>query len=62
MRSSLCPTAPGLRLAASFTLVTALITPLAAQADSLASGVRVKFDTGDLAGSPFPSDRYTQPD
>ena len=62
MRSSLCPTAPGLRLAASFALVAALITPLAAQGDSLASGVRVKFDTGDLAGSPFPSDRYTQPD
>ena len=23
--------------------------------------MRVRFDTGDLAGSPFPSNRYTQP-
>ena len=53
--------APGLLLAISFASLTAL-APLAAQADSLSSGVRVKFDTADIAGSPFPSDRYTQRD
>ena len=53
--------APGLLLAISFASLTAL-APLAAQADSPASGVRVKFDNADLAGSPFPSDRYTQRD
>ena len=58
MRYSLRPTAPGLLL----TLSAALLIPLAALADSPSSGVRVRFDTGDLAGSPFPSNRYTQPD
>ena len=53
--------APGLLLAISFASLTAL-APLAAQADSPSSGVRVKFDTADIAGSPFPSDRYTQRD
>ena len=62
MRSSLRLTAPGLRLAASFALLTALVTPLPALADSPSSGVRVKFDTADIASSPFPSDRYTQRD
>ena len=54
--------APKLRFAASFTLIAALVTSLPALADSPASGVRVKFDTADIAGSPFPSDRYTQRD
>ena len=58
MHYSLRPTAPGLLL----TLSAALLIPLAALADSPSSGVRVRFDTGDLAGSPFPSNRYTQPD
>ena len=58
MRYSLRPTAPGLLL----TLSAALLIPLAALADSPSSGVRVRFDTGDLAGSPFPSNRYTQPE
>ena len=58
MRYTLRPTAPGLML----TLSAALLIPLAALADSPSSGVRVRFDTGDLAGSPFPSNRYTQPD
>jgi hypothetical protein len=64
MRTSPRPIAPGLLLSASFAAWTALtaLTPLAALADSPSSGVRVKFDTGDLAGSPFPSDRYTQRD
>ena len=53
--------APGLLLVVSFASLTAL-APLAAQADSPSSGVRVKFDTTDIAGSPFPSDRYTQRD
>ena len=56
--------APGLLLAISFASLTALtaLAPLAVQADSPSSGVRVKFDTADIAGSPFPSDRYTQRD
>ena len=54
--------APRLRFAASFTLIAALVTSLPALADSPSSGVRVKFDTADIAGSPFPSDRYTQRD
>jgi Bacterial virulence factor lipase N-terminal len=38
----------------------ALLSPLAALADPpAASGVRVKFDLGDPANSPFPSDRFT---
>lgn len=53
--------ASGLLLAISFASLTAL-APLAALADSPSSGVRVKFDTADIAGSPFPSDRYTQRD
>ena len=53
--------APGLLLAISVASLTVL-SPLAVQADSPASGVRVKFDNADLAGSPFPSDRYTQRD
>ena len=61
MRISTRPIAPGLLLSASFAVLTTL-SPLLAQADSPSSGVRVKFDTGDLAGSPFPSDRYTQRD
>lgn len=58
MRHALRSTAPGLLLSLS----AALLIPLAALADSPSSGVRVRFDTGDLAGSPFPSNRYTQPD
>jgi hypothetical protein len=58
MRHALRSTAPGLLL----TLSAALLIPLAALADSPSPGVRVRFDTGDLAGSPFPSNRYTQPD
>ena len=54
--------APRLRFAASFALIAALVTSLPALADSPASGVRVKFDTADIATSPFPSDRYTQRD
>ena len=61
MRLSQRPTAPGLLLAASFAVLTTL-SPLAAQADAPPAGVRVRFDTGDLATSPFPSDRYTQRD
>jgi Bacterial virulence factor lipase N-terminal len=61
MRLSTRPIAPGLLLSASFALLTTL-SPLGAQADSPAAGVRVRFDTGDLATSPFPSDRYTQRD
>ena len=53
--------ASGLLLAISVAALTAL-APLAAQADSPSSGVRVKFDTTDIAGSTFPSDRYTQRD
>ena len=53
--------ARGVLLAASVASLTAL-APLAVQADSPSSGVRVKFDTADIAGSPFPSDRYTQRD
>ena len=48
--------APGLLLAIGFASLTTL-APLAVHADS--PGVRVKFDTADIAGSPFPSDRYT---
>ncbi|OYZ83488.1 MAG: hypothetical protein B7Y03_08925, partial [Polaromonas sp. 24-62-144] len=58
MRHALRSTAPGLLL----TLSAALLIPLATLADSPSSGVRVRFDTGDLAGSPFPSNRYTLPD
>ncbi len=61
MRISTRPIAPVFLLSASFAVFTAL-SPLVAQADSPPSGVRVKFETGDLAGSPFPSDRYTQRD
>jgi Bacterial virulence factor lipase N-terminal len=61
MRLPTRPMAPGLLLSASFAVLTTL-SPLGAQADSPASGVRVRFDTGDLATSPFPSDRYTQRD
>ena len=61
MRISTRPIAPGLLLSASFAVLTTL-SPLVVQADSPSSGVRVKFETGDLAGSPFPSDRYTQRD
>ena len=50
--------ASGLLLAVSFASLTAL-APAAVQADSPSSGVRVKFDITDIAGSPFPSDRYT---
>ena len=53
--------APGLLLAASVASLTVL-SPLAVQADAPSSGVRVKFDNADLAGGPFPSDRYTQRD
>jgi len=64
MRTSTRPIAPGLLLSASLAAWAALtaLWPVAAQADSRASGVRVKFEPGDLAGSPFPSDRYTQRD
>ena len=61
MRISTRPIAPVFLLSASFAAFIAL-SPLVAQADSPPSGVRVKFETGDLAGSPFPSDRYTQRD
>lgn len=61
MRISTRPIAPVFLLSASFAVFIAL-SPLVAQADSPPSGVRVKFETGDLAGSPFPSDRYTQRD
>ena len=61
MRLSQRPLAPGLLLSASFAVLTTL-SPLGAQADSSPVGVRVRFDTGDLATSPFPSDRYTQRD
>jgi Bacterial Ig-like domain len=40
-------------------LSLALVSPLAAQADSSSSRVQVKFDLSDPAGSPFPSDRFT---
>jgi Bacterial virulence factor lipase N-terminal len=61
MRLSTRPIAPGLLLSASFAVLTTL-SPLGAQADAPPAGVRVRFDTGDLATSPFPSDRYTQRD
>jgi Bacterial Ig-like domain len=53
--------APGLLLAVSFASLSVL-SPLCALADAPSAGARVKFDVGDLAGSPFPSDRYTQRD
>jgi Bacterial virulence factor lipase N-terminal len=37
----------------------ALLSPLAALADTPAPGVQVKFDLSDPAASPFPSDRHT---
>jgi Bacterial virulence factor lipase N-terminal len=49
------PLLPPLALALSL----ALLSPLAAQADASAVGVRVKFDLSDPAASPFPSDRHT---
>jgi hypothetical protein len=49
------PLLPPLALALSL----ALLSPLAAQADASAVGVRVKFDLTDPAASPFPSDRHT---
>ncbi len=68
MRFSHCPSVPSvfarpvlppLTLALSLSLSLALLSPLAAQADASAVGVRVKFDLGDPAASPFPSDRHT---
>jgi Bacterial virulence factor lipase N-terminal len=53
-----CASAHCLLLAVSF----ASFTALAESPASPSPGVRVKFDAGDLAGSPFPSDRYTQRD
>jgi hypothetical protein len=50
-----------LLLAVSLASFTALAQSPASPA-SLSAGVRVKFEPGDLAGSPFPSDRYTQRD
>jgi hypothetical protein len=61
MRLSSRPIAPGLLLSASLAVLTTL-SPLVAHADAPPAGVRVRFDTGDLATSPFPSDRYTQRD
>jgi Bacterial virulence factor lipase N-terminal len=44
----------------SLALSVALLSPLAALADSpSSSGVRVKFDLNDPAANPFPSDRYS---
>ena len=43
--------------------VTAVIAALGlAPALTLAAGVAVRFDVSDPAASPFPSDRFTQPD
>jgi hypothetical protein len=61
MRLSSRPIAPGLLLSAGLAVLTTL-SPLVAHADAPPAGVRVRFDTGDLATSPFPSDRYTQRD
>jgi Bacterial Ig-like domain len=55
LRSSALPTT----LSHAMALSLALLAPVAALADPPASGVRVKFDLNDIAGSPFPSDRYT---
>jgi hypothetical protein len=55
LRSSALPTT----LSHALALSLALLAPVAALADPPASGVRVKFDLTDIAGSPFPSDRYT---
>jgi hypothetical protein len=53
-----------LLLAVSFASFTALAQSPASPLSPLSpsAGVRVKFEPGDLAGSPFPSDRYTQRD
>jgi Bacterial virulence factor lipase N-terminal len=68
MRFSQCPSVPSfcarpllppLTLSLSLALSLALLSPLAAQADASAVGVRVKFDLSDPAASPFPSDRHT---